>query len=124
MAASLASGGFIERYGAIRVSQVCVLLCAAGVLMVAGARPCCPRPRCSRSLRRRSSSGSGYGPITPASSQVLARTAPPSRMALTFSIKQTGVPAGAALAGALLPVARARARLARRVRAGRGIGHR
>ena len=31
MAASLASGGFIERYGAIRVSQVCVLLCAAGV---------------------------------------------------------------------------------------------
>jgi predicted MFS family arabinose efflux permease len=34
---------------------------------------------------------------------VLIRTAPPSRMALTFSIKQTGGPAGAALAGALLP---------------------
>jgi predicted MFS family arabinose efflux permease len=47
--------------------------------------------------------GAGYGPITPASSQVLARTAPPSRMALTFSIKQTGVPAGAALGGAILP---------------------
>jgi len=47
--------------------------------------------------------GLGYGPITPASSQILARTAPPSRMALTFSIKQTGVPVGAALAGALLP---------------------
>src|SRR5206468_9842874 len=47
--------------------------------------------------------GLGYGPITPASSHVLVRTAPPSRMALTFSIKQTGVPAGAALAGALLP---------------------
>ncbi len=47
--------------------------------------------------------GLGYGPITPASSHVLIRTAPPSRMALTFSIKQTGVPAGAALAGALLP---------------------
>ena len=44
--------------------------------------------------------GLGYGPITPASSHVLARTAPPSRMALTFSIKQTGVPAGAALPGA------------------------
>ena len=34
---------------------------------------------------------------------MLARTAPPSRLALTFSIKQTGVPVGAALAGALLP---------------------
>src|SRR6185369_2232163 len=48
--------------------------------------------------------GLGYGPITPASSHILARTAHPSRLALTFSIKQTGVPAGAALAGALLPV--------------------
>jgi MFS family permease len=48
--------------------------------------------------------GLGYGPITPASSQLLQRTASPSRMALTFSIKQTGVPAGAALSGALLPV--------------------
>jgi predicted MFS family arabinose efflux permease len=33
----------------------------------------------------------------------LIRTAAPSRLALTFSIKQTGVPAGAALAGAALP---------------------
>lgn len=47
--------------------------------------------------------GLGYGAITPASSEVLARTAPPDRMALTFSIKQTGVPGGAALAGAALP---------------------
>ena len=35
MVASLASGMFIERHGAIRVSQVCVLLCAAGILMIA-----------------------------------------------------------------------------------------
>jgi len=47
--------------------------------------------------------GIGYGPITPASSHVLVRTATPSNFALTFSIKQTGVPAGAALAGAILP---------------------
>jgi MFS family permease len=39
---------------------------------------------------------------------LLARTTPPDRMALTFSIKQTGVPAGAAIAGAILPGARAR----------------
>ncbi len=47
--------------------------------------------------------GLGYGPITPASSTVLIRTTPPAQMALTFSIKQTGVPAGAALAGAAMP---------------------
>jgi len=47
--------------------------------------------------------GIGYGPITPASSQILTRTTPPARMSLVFSIKQTGVPAGAALAGAVLP---------------------
>ncbi len=47
--------------------------------------------------------GVGYGPITPASSHVLARTTPPDRMALMFSIKQTGVPAGTALAGLLAP---------------------
>jgi nitrate/nitrite transporter NarK len=35
---------------------------------------------------------------------VLARTTPPHRYALVFSIKQTGVPAGGALAGALVPV--------------------
>jgi MFS family permease len=101
MTASLVSGGFIRRFGAIRVSQVCVLLCAAGIalLPVAAAWPMALAIGVLAPLLI----GVGYGPITPASSQVLARTAPPSRMALTFSIKQTGVPAGAALAGAVLP---------------------
>jgi len=103
MTASLASGGFVERYGAIRVSQVSVVLCAAGLAMVVGytARPAILLPLL---VVAPVVIGLGYGPITPASSQILARTAPPSRMALTFSIKQTGVPVGAALAGALLPV--------------------
>ena len=102
MSASLASGGFVERYGAIRVSQVAVLLCAAGLTMVVGyaARPDALLPLL---FVAPVVMGLGYGPITPASSHILARTAPPSRMALTFSIKQTGVPVGAALAGALLP---------------------
>jgi predicted MFS family arabinose efflux permease len=47
--------------------------------------------------------GLGYGPITPASSQILARTTPPDQMALVFSIKQTGVPVGAMMAGAIVP---------------------
>ncbi len=102
MTASLASGGFIERYGAIRVSQCAVLLCAAGIaavallngLSVAGLLLLALAPLVI---------GIGYGPITAASSHVLVQTTAPSRMALTFSIKQTGVPAGAALAGAALP---------------------
>jgi len=102
MTASLASGGFIERYGAIRVSQVAVVFCATGLTMVVGyaAQPAILLPLL---VLAPVVIGLGYGPITPASSQILARTASPSRMALTFSIKQTGVPVGAALAGAVLP---------------------
>jgi MFS family permease len=96
MLTSLASGGFIERYGPIRVSQVCAVLCACGLVLTTG-------PVWAL-LIAPALIGIGYGPITPASSQLLARTASPQTMALTFSIKQTGVPLGAALAGALLPV--------------------
>ena len=101
MFASIGSVGFIERYGAIRVSQACVLLCAGGIALVG------VLPASAASLLAGAAIvlGIGYGPITPASSQVLARTTPPSQLALMFSIKQTGVPAGAALAGALLPAA-------------------
>ena len=102
MAGSLAAGGFVERFGAIRVSQTCVLLCAASLAAVcAGAAP--PSSLVVLLALAPLALGLGYGPITPASSHVLVRTASPSRMALTFSIKQTGVPAGAAVAGALLP---------------------
>ena len=102
MAGSLAAGGFVERFGAIRVSQACVVMCAVSLAAVcAGAAP--PSPLVVLLALSPLLLGLGYGPITPASSHVLIRTAPPSRMALTFSIKQTGVPAGAALAGALLP---------------------
>jgi len=101
MLASVTSVGFIARYGAIRVSQVCVLLCAAGILVVG----LLPASLTGLLAAAAIVIGLGYGPITPASSQVLARTTPAAQMALMFSIKQTGVPAGAALAGALLPVA-------------------
>ena len=101
MLASLASPGFIERYGAIRVSQFCVLLCAAGTILIG----LLPASFAGLLVAVAIMIGVGYGPITPASSQILARTTPPSQMGLMFSIKQTGVPAGAALAGALLPIA-------------------
>ena len=99
MTASLASGHFIARHGAIRVSQLCVLICAAGIALVALLPPSAVLLLALAPIVI----GLGYGAITPASSELLARTAPPGRMALVFSIKQTGVPGGAALAGAALP---------------------
>src|SRR3546814_14031498 len=47
--------------------------------------------------------GLGYGPITPASSHLLARSTPAHRMSFVFSVKQTGVPLGGVLAGMLVP---------------------
>jgi len=99
MLGSLVCGGFIARYGAIRVSQVCVLFCAAGIASVA----LLPAAAVPLLVAAAFTMGVGYGPITAASSEILIRTTPRERMALTFSIKQTGVPAGAALAGAALP---------------------
>ncbi len=96
MLSSLACGDLIRRLGAIRVSQLCLLLCAGGSLLAAGgtlgffaASALCM--------------GMGYGPMTPASSHVLARTTSAKAMSLVFSVKQTGVPLGGAVAGALVP---------------------
>jgi len=99
MLGSLGCAGFIARFGAIRVSQASVLLCAIGLAFVA-LLPGSAAPLLAGAAFLM---GVGYGPITPASSEVLIRTTPKDRMGLTFSIKQTGVPAGAALAGAILP---------------------
>ncbi len=94
--AALVSGGMIMRYGSIRVSQVCLGLCAVSLTLLT-LLPVALLPLAALLL------GCGYGPITPASSHVLARTTPPHRMSLTFSIKQTGVPLGAVVAGLLVP---------------------
>ena len=94
--AALLSGGLILRYGSIRVSQVCLALCAVALLLLT-LLPAALIPFAAVLL------GCGYGPITPASSHVLARTTPPHLMALTFSIKQTGVPLGAVMAGLIVP---------------------
>lgn len=96
MAASLAAGAAVARFGAIRVSQFGLLLCAAGLLL--SALPSVPAIAVGALLV-----GLGYGPITPASSHLLARTTPAHRMSLVFSVKQTGVPLGGALAGAVVP---------------------
>ncbi len=96
MAASLASGAMVARYGAIRVSQGSLLLCAAGLAL-------CAVPLAAASAAGALLIGIGYGPITPASSHLLSKSTPTHRMSLVFSVKQTGVPLGGMLAGAVVP---------------------
>lgn len=96
MLSSLAAGDLVGRFGAIRVSQVCLLLCGAGLALATLGTP----------LVLVASGlliGIGYGPVTPASSHLLARTTPSHLMGFMFSLKQTGVPIGGALAGGLVP---------------------
>jgi len=97
MIGSATAGGWVARIGPIRVSQIGLATCLAGLAL--GASAMLPFV-----LLGAFAIGLGYGPTTPASSQILVRASPPSRIALTFSIKQTGVPAGGAIAGALVPV--------------------
>ncbi|MDE1904626.1 MAG: MFS transporter [Alphaproteobacteria bacterium] len=90
------SGGPVRRYGAIRVSQAALLIGAAGLALLASAS-------IWLGLIGAVFIGVGYGPMTPASSHLLIRQTPPARRALVFSIKQTGVPLGGALAGLVVP---------------------
>ncbi len=94
--ASVASGAAVARFGAIRVSQAGLVICATGLALCAV--PALPAVAVGAFLV-----GIGYGPITPASSHLLAITTPAHRMSLVFSIKQTGVPLGGVLAGAIVP---------------------
>lgn len=93
---SLVSGDMVRRWGAIRISQVSLLLCALGLAAAATGTP-------AMILLAAMLIGLGYGPVTPASSHILVRTTPRHSMGLTFSLKQTGVPLGGMLAGLVLP---------------------
>ena len=96
MTASLVSGAAVRRFGAIRLSQFGLGACAIGLLL-------CAVPWLPAIIVGAALIGIGYGPITPASSHLLVRTTPANRMSLVFSLKQTGVPLGGALAGVIVP---------------------
>ncbi len=97
LAAALVAGNLVLRWGAIRMSQIGLLVCALGLLLCAV--PWLPAVAVGSLLI-----GMGYGPITPASSHLLARTTQPAHMSLVFSVKQTGVPLGGSLAGLIVPI--------------------
>jgi MFS family permease len=93
---ALLSGRAIGRHGPMRMSQASLALSGAGLalmatsnvfLVVLGALVI----------------GLGYGQVTPSSSAILVERTPPNLRAFIFSLKQTGVPIGGAIAGAMLP---------------------
>ena len=91
-----ASGSFIQRYGALRVSQAALILMGLGLVFS------WPSWAILFALTA-FVIGAGSAVSTPASSDILGRYCPPRRAPLIFSIKQTGVPVGGMLAGVLVP---------------------
>ncbi|MBO1012833.1 MFS transporter [Achromobacter sp. SD115] len=96
MMSSALSSVLVGRLGAVRVSQAALTLQAAGLAVLAIEAPLAQHAAALLC-------GLGYGIITPASSHILARTTAQERMYTVFSLKQTGVPLGGLLAGAILP---------------------
>ena len=96
MASTLFSGGLIRRYGPLRVCQATLALAAAGALL-AGVASIAAFALAGFLI------GIAYGPANPAGSHLLARLSPPHLRGRVFSVKQTSVPVGAAIAGLLVP---------------------
>lgn len=96
MFAGLAGGTFVGRYGPVRMLQIAVLGVALGLTAGAGAHVALLLV-CGTLL------GTAHGLVNPASSAILAAASPPRIRSMVFSIKQTGVPVGGAIAGMLVP---------------------
>ena len=93
---SLGCGGYIQRYGPLRMSQV-ALFCLGTGLVVSALGMIWLVPLGAMFL------GVGAAVSTPCSTDILARFSPPKQAPLVFSIKQTGVPVGGIMAGLLVP---------------------
>src|SRR5260370_9307407 len=89
-------GSFIVRYGALRMSQVALVLLGGG--MAVAAEGSLPGFAVSAII-----GGGGAVVSTPTSSQLLGRVSPPRLAPLVFSVKQTAVPAGLLISGFLAP---------------------
>ena len=96
LATQLGCGSFIIRYGALRMSQVALVMLAVGMALATLDSPL-------MLVLSALIGGGGAAVSTPASSHLLGRVSPPRYMPLIFSLKQTAVPAGLLLAGLLGP---------------------
>lgn len=89
-------GTLVARFGAVGMSQIGLLLGAAGIALF-GIGHAVVLVFAAFAI------GAGYGSITPASSVLLIERTPERARNVVMSIRQTGVPIGGALAGALVP---------------------
>ncbi|MBT6094484.1 MAG: MFS transporter [Rhodospirillaceae bacterium] len=94
--ASLGCGGYIQRFGPLRVSQLALVCMGAGLLVSATGSPWLIAASCLPL-------GVGAAISTPCSTAILAKITTPRHAPLIFSLKQTGVPVGGMLAGLLVP---------------------
>ena len=93
---ALAAAGPITRFGAIRISQVALLAGAVGLALNSLALV-------PATVAAVLFIGMAQGPINPASAHVLSQRVPREYFGMVFSLKQTGVPIGFALAGVIFP---------------------
>ena len=91
------TGGLIARFGPIRVCQSTMLAAAGAMILLAAGHPLA-------ALLSAFLLGYNYGPFNPASAHILSGLSSPRWQPFVFSVKQTGVPLGGALAGVLVPL--------------------
>lgn len=95
--ASLGCGGYIQRYGPLRISQFALVCMGSGLFLSSYG---------SLWLIALSGMILGIGAAisTPCSTAILAKMSPPQQAPLIFSLKQTGVPVGGIMAGLFVPL--------------------
>lgn len=93
---NMLSSRFIDRLGPLRLSFVCVVTAGFGLALFGSGW-------LAGLLVATAVIGMSYGPLTPASSQVMAGHAGSPAFALMVSIRQTSVPLGGMLAGLVTP---------------------
>lgn len=95
--AQMGCGSFIIHHGALRMSQIALVMLAAGMAIAA-------EGGVLGFVLSAIIGGGGAAVSTPASSHLLGRVSPRRYAPLVFSIKQTAVPAGLLLGGSLGPL--------------------
>lgn len=97
MLTSLVGGPLTRRLGPCRASQTSLLLLGSGAALMSV-------PSLAVLVLASLILGLGYGMTNPSASVLLVRFTPRERQGFMFSLKQTGVPFGGMLAGALAPI--------------------
>jgi MFS family permease len=97
MLSGLLLTSYIGRYGALRFSQIAMLMSAVGLLA-------CTAGHLFAVALGAMAIGVGYGLANPTAAAILGRNVAPANRGLLFSIKQTGVPLGIAISGLIVPL--------------------